>query len=203
MRKILFLCCFVLLTPCLLSHALAQDTGKAPESVKSSEAAGTPEPPAHYYHLKYVLQEIGNDGKPANSRTYSTIIGDRSQRFSAIRTGSRVPIITGALHGPTGDANQAKLEFQYQYLDVGVSIDTENVHEIGGQLAAYVKAEISSLADSGPSNANGLVNDPVIRQNMWQAPILIPIGKPTVIFSSDALDSKGGMQLVVTATALP
>jgi hypothetical protein len=37
---------------------------------------------------------------------------------------------------------------------------------------------------------------------MWDAPVLIPIGKPTVVFSSDALESKGGMQLVVTATLL-
>jgi hypothetical protein len=32
--------------------------------------------------------------------------------------------------------------------------------------------------------------------------VLIPIGKPSVVFTSDSLDNKGSMQLVVTATPL-
>jgi hypothetical protein len=42
----------------------------------------------------------------------------------------------------------------------------------------------------------------VIRQNSWQASVLIPVGKPTVVFSSDALENKGGMQVSMTATRL-
>jgi len=67
---------------------------------------------------------------------------------------------------------------------------------------ASSKPEISALTETAPSTASGLMNDPVIRQNSWQASVLIPIGKPTVVFSSDALDSKGGMHFVVTATPL-
>ena len=194
MHKFTIGCCLMLLIPYLALRAGAQET------VKATEPAKAPEPPAHYYHLEYVIQELGNDGKPTNSRTYSTIVGtDRHQQFSAIRTGSRVPIITGALHSPSGES---KLEFQYQYLDVGVNIDTQNVREIGRQLSINLKAEVSTLAESAPSTASGLVNDPVIRQNMWQASVLIPIAKPTIVFSSDALDSKGGMHFVVTATPL-
>ena len=198
MPKFMIACCFLLLVPAMEPRAAhAQETAKAPETAKSTE------PPAHYYHLEYVIQELGTDGKPTNSRTYSTVVGtERHEQFSAIRTGSRVPVITGALHGPTGEATQAQLEYQYQYVDVGVNIDTQNVREIGHQLAIDLKAEISALAESEHSTATGLVNDPVIRQNSWQASVLIPIGKPTVVFSSDALDSKGGMHFVVTATAL-
>jgi hypothetical protein len=195
MRKFTIVCCFLLLIPALGLRARAQETAKAPETA-------TPPPPDHYYHLEYVIQELGTDGKPTNSRTYSTIVGtERHQQFSAIRTGSRVPVITGALHGPTGAAAEAKLEYQYQYIDVGVNIDTQNVREVGRQLAIDLKAEISALADSRPTSPE-LANEPVIRQNMWQASVLIPIGKPTVVFSSDALDSKGGMHFVVTATPL-
>lgn len=198
MRKIVSLCFALLFIPALMLRAAAQETAKPPETAKA------PEPQARYYHLEFVVQELGTDGKPMNSRTYTTIVcnivcADRTERYSAIRTGSRVPIITGALHGTTGDS---KLEFQYQYLDVGVNIDTQDVHEIGQKLAVYLKAEISSLADSGHASASELPNDPVIRQNTWQASVVIPVGKPTVVFSSDALDSKGGMQLVVTATPL-
>jgi hypothetical protein len=194
MNKRTIVCCLLLLAPALTLHARAQDTAKAPEAAKA------PEPPTHYYRLEFVIQELGSDGKPTNSRTYSTTVSTgRNDHYGAIRTGSRVPIITGALHGTTGDG---KLEFQYQYLDVGVSIDTENVHENGGQLSMLLKAEVSSLADPTHSSASELPNDPVIRQNMWQASVLIPIGKRTVVFSSDALENKGGMQLSITATRL-
>ncbi|HEY1984668.1 MAG TPA: hypothetical protein VGG85_04620 [Terracidiphilus sp.] len=199
MRKFTTLCCLLLLIPAFALRAHAQETAKPAETAKD------PEPSGHYYHLEFVIQELGTDGKPTNSRTYSAIVSsDRGARSTNIRTGSRIPIITGALHGTTGDG---KLEFQYQYLDVGVNIDIQNVREIGSQLAVFLKAEISSLASSAPPasapvSAPDLPNDPVIRQNLWQAPVVIPVGKPTVVFSSDALESKGGMQVVITATML-
>jgi hypothetical protein len=196
MHKRTIVCCLLLLAPALTLHARAQDTAKAPEAAKA------PEPPTHYYRLEFVIQELGSDGKPSNSRTYSTTVSTgRNDHYGAIRTGARVPIITGALHGPT-NTGESKLEFQYQYLDVGVSIDTENVHENGGQLSMLLKAEVSSLADPTHASTSELPDDPVIRQNSWQASVLIPIGKPTVVFASDALESKGGMQLSMTATRL-
>jgi len=196
MRKNLMLCCLLLAAPALTLHAGAQDTAKAPEPVK------VPEAPTHYYHLQFVIQELGPDGKPTNSRTYSTTVSTgRTDHYGAIRTGSRVPIITGAYHGPNG-ASESKLEFQYQYLDVGVSIDTQNVHEANGQLSFLLKTEVSALADPAHSSPSELPNDPVIHQNSWQASVIIPIGKPTVVFSSDALENKGGMQVSVTAALL-
>jgi hypothetical protein len=196
MPKRTIVCCLLLLAPALTLHARAQDTAKAPDAAKASE------PATRYYHLEFVIQELGADGKPTNSRTYSTTVSTgRNDHYGAIRTGARVPIITGALHGPTG-TSESKLEFQYQYLDVGVSIDTENVHENDGQLSMLLKAEVSSLADPTHSSPSELPNDPVIHQNMWQASVLIPIGKRTVVFSSDALENKGGMQLSITATRL-
>jgi hypothetical protein len=195
MRKITVLCSLLLLIPALALPAPAQDPPKPPD------AATPPEPPAHYFHLEFVLQEVGADGKPTNTRNYSAIVcTGPNEPFSAIKTGLRVPIITGAFHGP--DTPGDSKEYQFQYVDVGVNIDTEKVHEIGRQLAIHLKAEVSSVAESAPSSATGSPNDPVIRQNVWQGSVLIPIGKPTVAFSSDAVDSKGSMQLVVTATPL-
>jgi hypothetical protein len=34
---------------------------------------------------------------------------------------------------------------------------------------------------------------------VWDSIVLVTIGKPTVVFSSDDLDSKGKMQVEVTA----
>jgi len=197
MRKMIFLCYVMLLAAAFGASARAQDAAKAPETAKA------PEPAAHYYHLEFVLQEVGTDGKPTNSRSYSTTVcTGRNEQFGAIRTGNRVPIVTGGRPGSNNAGGKAELDFEYQYLDVGVNIDTREVHEIGRQLALNLKAEISSLADSMHSPNPELPNDPVIRQNSWQASVLIPVGKPTVVFSSDALDGKGGMQLVATASPL-
>jgi hypothetical protein len=57
---------------------------------------------------------------------------------------------------------------------------------------------VSSVAPAKDPN----LHQPVIRQNKWQAGVLIPVGKATVVFASDSLDSKGGMQVVVTASPL-
>ena len=189
MRKttvIVLTCCLVVLSGWGVK-ALAQ------ESANSSEAVKAPEPTAHFYHLEFTVQETGADGKPTNSRTYSgTVSTSRTDRGFSMRTGSRVPVITGA---PSGE--NKNMPVQFQYIDVGVSIDARDARENGDKLALSLNADISSLADTASGANNGA---PVVRQNKWQASVLIPIGKPTTVFTSDVLDNKGGMQLVVTAT---
>ncbi len=198
MRKIHVLCCVLLATLASVVHA--QDNVKPPDPGKPAETVKTPESPDHYFHLEFVIQEVGSDGKPTNSRSYSTSVSSGfHQQFGAIRTGNRVPIITGVLPGSEGNN---KLQYQYQYIDIGVNIDTRDVREIGQKLGLHLKAEVTSLAASAPAAGSELANDPVIRQNLWDASVVIPIGKPTIVSSSDALDNKGSMQLVVTATPL-
>ena len=195
MRKLAVLCFFLLLTPALTHKALAQNALKAPEAAKASDA------PDHFYRLDFVIQEVSPEGKPTNSRSYTCTIGtsraDRQEQSATIRTGNRVPILTGA-YAPKG-AVENKFDTEFQYIDVGVNISAQSAHEVGNQLALYLKTELSSLAPD-PSPTAG--NDPVIRQNSWQSLILIPLAKPTVVFKSDDLDTKGGMQVVVTATPL-
>jgi hypothetical protein len=189
MRKtvqILLACCCLVLVSGSAGKLFAQD------SAKSSEAAKMPEPPAHFYHIEFVVQETGADGKPTNSRTYSgTVSTSHTDRGFSMRTGSRVPVTSGT----SGEGKN--MSTQFQYIDVGVSIDARDAREDGDKLALALNADISSLADSR-SPVEGA--QPVIRQNKWQASVLIPISKPTTVFTSDVLDNKGGMQLVVTAT---
>ena len=191
MRKMTILFCLMLLCLPFGHKALTQGTPKAPD------AANPAPPPFHYYHLEFVIQELSADGKPVNSRTYSTTVStDKMANYGQIRTGSRIPIITGTRPNANGSE---KSDAQFQYVDIGVSVDVQgNVREIDNQLSFNLVAEVSSLADSHtPPSA-----DPVIRQNKWQAPVLIPIGKPTVVFKSDDLDTKGSMQVTVKATPL-
>ncbi len=168
----------------------AQDPPQVPESARAAEA------PAHFYHLDFVIQELGADGKPANSRSYSaTVSTDPRDHGTSIRTGSKLPIATGSSSSSNG---KELFDTQWQYVDVGVNIDVHSAREAGRQLSLELIADVSSMA--APSDPN--LHHPVIRQNKWQASVLIPIGKATVVFTSDSLDSKGSMQVVVTATPL-
>ena len=189
MRKFILALCVLMLSLASVNRAAAQDTAKAPDTAK------TPEPPVHYYQLEFVVQELNADGKPVNERTYTGIAStNRKDANISIRTGSRIPISTSS-------SASSGSQSQIQYIDVGVNIDVRDysIHEVGNQLAFTLVAEVSSQATNpsplGPAN-------PVIRQNRWQASVLIPVGKPTVVFKSDDLDTKGSMQVVVKATPI-
>jgi hypothetical protein len=176
MRKLTILC--TLFIACFCGAKLFAQEPVSPETL-SKKAEG----PIHFYHLEFVVQELGPDGKPANSRVYTVDANtDRVNRNTSIRTGSRVPV-------PTSGST-------FQYVDLGVNIDVRNAHEVDGKLSLEVTADVSSLATGVASTQPGA---PVIRTNRWQSPILIPLNKATAVFTSDSLDSKGNMQIQVTA----
>jgi hypothetical protein len=115
----------------LLPIAVAQDTqGKAPETE-----------PTHF-KLVYRLLQIAEDGKIANARSYSTIIGTTgTEAPSAIRCEDRVPIVTGH-YGNGGDTNSNLVNTQYQYQDVGTHIDTREPRLFSRQLNLRVSAAL-------------------------------------------------------------
>ena len=191
MRKIV-ISSFLLFTLAFAAHAFAQD-----EQPKASESAKQAEPPVHYYHLDFVVQEVGENGKPVNSRSYSCTVSTAYQEEDQVRIGSRVPMATGS--APSGSE---PVNVQYQFEDVGVNFDVRAVREIGNKLAMHLGAEVTGTgAGVHLGGANGVLV-PVKNHNTWRTPVFIPIGKPTVVFTSDDIGSKGGMQVVVTATLL-
>ncbi|MGA8161691.1 MAG: hypothetical protein WBD32_08420 [Acidobacteriaceae bacterium] len=156
-------------------------------------------PPDHYFKLMFVVEEVNDAGKVANARSYQTTVDTNSRNVNGapasqqIRTGARVPIVTAA--APSSNVTQ------FQYVDVGINFDVRQVKELGDKLGFNLTADISSLADDNTGGASSnLRGDPVIRQNRWDSAVLIPIGKPTLVYSADDLDSKGKMQVEVTAT---
>jgi len=188
MRKFTTLCCLLFLTLTVGRRITAQDTASTP----ASKTQDTAKPPVHYFHLDFVVEELGADGKPVNSRNYSTSVSTGPKGGMSIRTGSRIPVVTGSTES-SGKESQ-----QFQYVDVGVNFDVNDAHETGSQLAMNLTVDLSALAQPiDPST-----HQPVIRQNRWQAALLIPVGKPSVAFTSDSLDNKGSTRVVVTATSL-
>lgn len=173
MRKfILHLALLFAATPVLI---FAQDNTSKPAST-----------PGHFYKLVYVFQEVSDSGKVTNSRTYMTNVQVGLDGVQ-IRAGNRVPMGTG----PSGDFSQ------WQYVDMGVNVDSRRAEEIDGKLGLQVTAESNDFAP--PTKE---VPHPVIRQNKWSATVLVPIGKPVVIFSSDDLNSKDKIQVELTATRI-
>lgn len=183
MRRTIFVSCFLLFTFAVAPGALAQDEPKPAEPVKAAE-------PVHYYHLELVVQELGTDGKPTNSRTYTTTVSTDDRGSASIRTNSRIPIATGS--------TSSLVNTQFQYQNVGVNMDVRRAREVGRQLSFDLDADVSSVAENRDTN----LHQPIIRENKWHAVVLIPVGKPSVVCTSDTLDSKGSMQLVITATAV-
>lgn len=167
----------------------AQEAGQTgPASPKQTE-------PQHFYRLNLVVKELDEASRVVNARIYSMTVATETTKpgFYApqiIKTGSRVPIATGTSAGGT----------EFQYVDLGVNFELNHVEERGNSLSFRLKAEISSIANEDNGVPSTLRADPVIRQNSWDSTVILPIGKPTVVSSADDLDSKGKIQVELTAT---
>ena len=185
MRKLVLICTLLLGTLAPAGLVRAQDNAKPEEAIHSSDAA------LHFYRLTFLVEEVGANQKPINSRTYTTTVNTNPHFKGQIRTGSRIPVPTGpaGAPGPT----------QFQYVDTGINFDISAIAEIDRQLSLNLSAMISSVADTN----DPALRVPVIRENRWSAAVLIPIGKPSLVFTSDALDSPGSLRVTMTATPLP
>ena len=121
-----------------------------------------------------------------NARNYSTLMGAGEKDRASIRTGTKMPVQTGSPQMP-----------QFQYIDVGVNIDCSSLRRLQNRLAIYVSAELSTAL---PPQDKGTPLGPQIRLNRWNSPVVVTIGKPTMLFSSDDLASTRTLQLELTAT---
>lgn len=183
MRKSAFIssAMFLLNLACFVAPAMPQD---AKTQGPTTPEARTQPADARYYRLEFVLKELGDDGRVVNSRSYHTSVSSNG-KSSSVRTGTKIPIHTNE----KGDI---------AYLDVGVNLDCYVTQETPQGVGLQITAESSSLA----SASVGTPTTPVLRMNKWSSMTLVPIGKPTVVFSSDNLENKGRMQVEVTATPI-
>ena len=145
-----------------------------------------------YYHLVFVVKEI-EGGKVINSRDYGMSIGTvpefgMNHNNRSIRSGTKVPV-----ENEQGKSN---------YIDTGISIDCRSVMDVGGKLEMDVSAEVSSVVNPKMDGATGARGMPMILQNKWNSQVLVALGKPTVLFSSDEVTSKRTLELELTATEM-
>ena len=146
-------------------------------------AAPTAEP--EYFRLNFVVKEI-QDGKTVNARNYSTLMAAGEKDRASIRAGTKLPVQTGT--GPSQP---------FQFIDVGVNIDCNSLRRLQNRLDMNLSVELSTVL---PPQDKATIPVPQIRLNRWTVPVIVPIGKPTVLFSSDDLASTRTLQLELTAT---
>jgi hypothetical protein len=164
----------------------AQKNGSTPDKEPSAQTADAV--PKKFYQLNFMVQELENE-RVINSRQYSMILRGGAERGS-IRSGQSVPY-------PTRSGANA----EWQQINVGVDIDCRKLEELGGQVSLSILADISSVIEShgeaGPPPAL-----PIVRHNRWESFVLMPVKKPTILFSSDDPASKRKMQLLLTVTPI-
>lgn len=160
----------------------------SPAQNNGGQTTGEPGKPVKYFHLDFVVKEV-EDGHVVNSRNYSTTVNTDPGTRPSIRAGSKVSFPT------SGSA--------YQNFDVGVSIDCRDVQQMGSSLSLGIIAEVTSVIPITPEEAKSRdYYPPVVRQNKWTSPVVIPLRKATTVFSSDDVSSRRKLQLEVTATPM-
>jgi hypothetical protein len=171
----------IFLAPALLC---AQNTQGTPEA--SSAQTGP--------HLKLVCRilQIGADGKLAGSHSYSIIVAANTGHASPsqIRSNDRVPFAVG---------NPASA--QYQYENVGTNIDTSGVKLSGNQLTVNLNVSLDAVPKNDVPTEKP-VSATVVRQLKWQSDVIVTVGKPTIVFTSDNPSDTGKTELELTATEI-
>jgi hypothetical protein len=138
-----------------------------------------------YFRLDFTVREL-EGGKVVTSRSYSTSLSNQKNDRVSIRTGDKVPIVTG--------------KEQVSYQDVGVNIDCNSLQLVDSGVALYINANISSVVADAQSSGPG---NPVIRNTQWGSTVLVPLKKAVTIFSSDGATTKRQTQLEMTVTPNP
>jgi hypothetical protein len=188
----------------LVLHAapgLCAQTAASPESSGASEGAKTG--PSTGLKLQIVLSEYDGD-KKISSLAYNIPVsmesGKTGGRFSSIRMGLRVPVMT---EDPQGKAT-------IQNFDVGTNIDARADRGDDGRYLVTLKVERTSLYD-GTRDHNGKIygkewgvkdtapgNEPLVLQYKGEVGVFVRDGQPTEV--TTATDPFTGRVLKVELT---
>jgi hypothetical protein len=172
----------------LASQAAAQGDKKTENAELAAQNANASlAKPLNVYRLDFALSEFV-DGKKVNTRNYS--VTAREDETNKLRSGGRYPVVTA-----TADKSN-----QFQYVDIGVSIDCRVV-ERGGYLELNAVVESSGVEGIDAHNMPDLNHqNPVIGQMKSDIRSLIRPGTPTMLSSMEDPGNKRRFQLDVTAT---
>lgn len=175
----------------LLAFTLTAAAGLAQDKTTQDKTTQTvvnqdvkPAPVQKFFRLDLVVRET-EGGKIVNSRSYFMTVATPTHERSEIRTNSQVPV-----QWSPGNWNRT---------EISTNFDCSDVREAPGGLSLTVSANVHSILEAPGSEES---HRPIVRSNDWHSTVLLPIKKPTVVFSSDDVASKRQMQVEITATPI-
>lgn len=188
MRKLIFFGLALLLS----GSAMAYSQEPSKSTVMQSE---TPKSEVHHFQMKFRVLEL-EDGKVINTRSYNMEITTDNKTASSIRTSVRLPYSPDSAQAVNAVTNVIHTNFQY--VEEYVKLDCLEASMRGNSLFVNINGDINTIGSEEKPNPYG----PITQNRKISSNVLLPIGKPTIIFSSDDLSSKRVMQLEVTAVKL-
>jgi hypothetical protein len=173
MTKLLAIFVILVLLGTVTTTAAAQQNESAQPPTETAKRV----PSVRYYRLDFVVRE-SDQGKLLSQRAYSLGVAAagvaEGRDWWSLRAGTKVPAGSN-------------------YVDVGFNLDVRP-EDAGGALQLRLKADLSSVA---PDAGNTTL--PPIRQMRVEEAVLVPINKPTIVFSSEDPSSKHQFQIEITA----
>ena len=138
--------------------------------------------PLNVYKVDFSVFEL-QGGKRSNVRNYSLYLRNDGRTHST-KVGNRVPIQTGK-------------EGAFQYLDVGLQFNCAIAGEKDGAPLLDFNFELGSMV---APETGGVEHVPVIRQIRQDGVAQLPLGKPTIISSTDDTNTSRTIQVEATVT---
>lgn len=98
---------------------------------------------------------------------------------ATLKIGQKIPIATGSFSSPTAASSASPLvNTQFQYIDVGVTMEIQPAIHYNGDVSLKVKVEISS--ESGTTTISG-VTEPIISQQSVEEGIRLKEGESNIL----------------------
>ena len=165
-----------------------------PQEMQTAGNASYQKSSEHYFELTFRVLDIAPSGRVQDAKSYKEILasGPKSANRSSIRSNDRVQIRTG-FKNPNGSP-------EIQFGQLGTQIDANNAAVVNDSLTLHIIADIRGVSSGASSNTYGpILYGHILRQTSWDSNVTVPIGKPTIIFSSDNSADKGRTELELTA----
>jgi hypothetical protein len=134
------------------------------------------------YKVEYRIHD-GSDAAAKVGRRYTILID--SAGHGTFHVGDRVPVATGSfLPGVGGVGINPLVNTQFNYLDIGVNIDTQ-LHERDGRVQLISSLDLSTISEHKPQPGSAMIPAPTVAQMKVVINALVSAGKPTVVAAID------------------
>jgi hypothetical protein len=137
---------------------------------------------AGVYRVDFNIHD-GSDTAEKTGRRYTIMIEANDK--GVFRVGQKVPYATGSFQPGTGSGVTPLVSTQYNYAEVGVSIDCR-LNEINGKVRLRAQLDLSTLLQHDKSPATpSMPPMPIIGQLKVEVNAVVTPGKPTMVASID------------------